>query len=294
MTTVATAAAPAGVSRSAPPRRGVPVRTIVTAIVGFVWLMPLLWMLANSLRPGGDIFKYTSPLSWRTFIPTGFTLSNYADVLSQGNFLRAVLNSLLVCLVTVVVGLALASTTAFGLSAIKFRGQGIVFAVVVVSFLLPFEAIAIPLASLFRDWNLQDSYPGLILPGIGSGLAVFLLRQFFLGIPYDLVEAALLDGLGWWGIFSRIYLPLSKPALVGAGMTLFFFQWQSYLWPLLVGTSLSRQLAPIALANLNGQFHINYGQIFAGAVILTLVPLPLILAFQKYFTQSVTSSGIKG
>ena len=200
-------------------RRRLPVRAVVSAVVGIGWLLPLIWMLANSLRPGGDIFKYLSPLSWRSFVPTEFTITNYTHVLSHGTFGRSILNSLLVCVVTVVVGLALSATAAFGLSAIPFRGQGAVFSIVVVSFLLPFEAIAIPLASLFRDWHLQNSYPGLILPGVGSGLAIFLLRQFFLAVPKDLVEAARLDGLGWWGVFLRIYLPISKPALVGAGLS---------------------------------------------------------------------------
>jgi ABC-type glycerol-3-phosphate transport system permease component len=277
---------------TAPRRR--PVRALAGALVGIAWLLPLLWVLANSLRPGGDIFRYLSPLSWRTFIPTDFTIGNYVQILGHSNFGRSIVNSVLVSVVTVIIGLALAATSAFALSAIRFRGQNVVFAIVVISFLLPFEAIAIPLASLFRDWHLQDSYPGLILPGIGGGLAIFVLRQFFLAIPRELVEAAQLDGLGWWGIFARIYLPNSKPALVGAGLTLFFFQWQSYLWPLLIGTSPARQVAPIALANLNGQFHLDYGQIFAGAVLLTLVPLALILRFQRHFTQSIASSGLKG
>ncbi|MCF2436167.1 carbohydrate ABC transporter permease [Streptomyces thinghirensis] len=135
------------------------------------------------------------------------------------------------------------------------------FAVILLSFMIPFDAIAIPLSATLRDWGLQNTYLGLMLPGIGNGLAIFLLRQFFLAVPRELVEAARMDGLGWWGVFWKIYLPLSRPALIGAGLTLFTFQWQSYMWPLLIGTEPSRQLGPIALSTLQGQLVVDYGQV---------------------------------
>lgn len=268
------------------------VATGVSWLVGLAFALPLLWMLASSLRSTDEIFSTLSQLSWRMLVPEQVILENYA-ALFQGQFARAVANSVLVTAVTVVLGLVISALAAFALSVMRFRGAKAVFSIVVLSFLIPFDAIAIPLATLFRDWGLANTYTGLILPGLANGFAIFLLRQFFLDIPGELAEAARVDGLGWWGILWKIYLPLSRPALIGAGFTLFLFQWGAYLWPLLAGTSPDKVLGPIALANLSGQFEVDFGAIFAGSVLLTLVPLVLLLFFQKQFTQSLAATGSK-
>ncbi|MCL7366794.1 carbohydrate ABC transporter permease [Streptomyces ardesiacus] len=281
--------------RSTVPGRPSPARhmpAIAAVVIGLLFALPLVWVLAGSLRPGSRVLGSLGELSWRSLIPTDATLHNYVT-LFQGEFGRAVLNSVLVAAVTVALGLLVSASAAFGLSVFEFRGRGLVFAVILLSFMIPFDAIAIPLSSLFRDWDLQNTYAGLILPGIGNGLAVFLLRQFFLAVPKELVEAARIDGLSWWGVFTRIHLPLSRPALIGAGLTLFTFQWQSYMWPLLIGTEPSKQLGPIALGTLQGQMVVDYGQVFAAAVVLTVIPLVVLLRLQRHFTQSIASSGLK-
>ncbi|MFE6637642.1 carbohydrate ABC transporter permease [Streptomyces tendae] len=281
--------------RSTVPGRPSPARhmpAIVAVVIGVLFALPLLWVLAGSLRPGSQVLDSLDELSWRSLIPTDATLHNYVT-LFQGDFGRAVLNSVLVAAVTVALGLLVSASAAFGLSVFEFRGRGLVFAVILLSFMIPFDAIAIPLSSLFRDWSLQNTYAGLILPGIGNGLAIFLLRQFFLAVPRELVEAARIDGLSWWGVFTRIHLPLSRPALIGAGLTLFTFQWQSYMWPLLIGTEPSKQLGPIALGTLQGQMVVDYGQVFAAAVVLTVIPLVVLLRLQRHFTQSIANSGLK-
>lgn len=266
---------------------------LVTAVVmGVLFALPLLWVLAGSLRPGDKVLAGLDRVSWHSLIPTDATLHNYVT-LFQGDFGRAVLNSIGVAVATVLLGLVLSAMAAFALSVFRFRGRGLVFAVILLSFMIPFDAIAIPLSDVFRDWGLQNTYAGLILPGIGNGLAIFLLRQFFLAIPRELVEAARMDGLSWWGVFTKIYVPLSRPALIGAGLTLFTFQWQSYMWPLLVGTEPDKQLGPIALGTLQGQMVVDYGQVFAAAVVLTVIPLLVLLRLQRYFTQSIAGSGLK-
>ncbi|WP_223691996.1 carbohydrate ABC transporter permease [Leifsonia poae] len=266
--------------------------TIAAAIVGLLFLLPLWWTLVNSLRPGAETFSYLDPLQWRTFFTVSPTLDNYVSLLSS-DLGRAVGNSLFVSIATVILGLVICAMAAFGLAAIPFRGRTAVFSIVILSFLIPFDSIAIPLANLFRDWDLQNTFAGLILPGIGNGMAIFLLRTFFLAIPTELVEAGRLDGLGWWGIFTRIYLPLSRPSLIGAGLTLFLFQWQAYVWPLLMGTDQNHIVGPVALSNLQGQFNVDYGVLFAGSIVLTVIPLAIIVACQRYFIQSVSTTGIK-
>jgi len=274
-----------------------PARTIMATVLawgaGILFGLPLLWMLVSSVRASDEIFANLSTVSWRMLVPQEWTFDNYRTLFT-GQFSRAALNSVMVTAITVLLGLAISALAAFALSVLKFRGAKAIFSIVVLSFLIPFDAIAIPLANLFRDWGLANTFSGLILPGLANGFAIFLLRQFFLGIPPDIAEAARMDGLGWWGMFWRIYLPLSKPAMIGAGFTLFLFQWGAYLWPLLTGTASDKILGPIALANLSGQFEVDFGAIFAGSVLLTIVPMVLLLVFQKQFTASLAATGSKG
>jgi len=255
-------------------------------------MLPLIWAGVSALRPSAEIFQYLSPLSIRTLVPTQITFDNIVALWS-GPFARAMFNSALVTALTVAIGLVICSMAAFALAALNYRGRSAVFTAMIVSFLIPFDSIAVPLSQVFRDLELQNSYAGLILPGIGNGLAVFLLRQFFLGVPRELSEAAMVDGLGWFGIFTKIYLPLSKPALIGAGLILFVFQWQAYLWPLLIAPNPDYHVASVAIASFAGQYDVDYGQMFGGAVFTALLPMGVLLVFQRYFIASFASTGSK-
>jgi ABC-type glycerol-3-phosphate transport system permease component len=128
---------------------------------------------------------------------------------------------------------------------------------------------------------------------VGNGLAIFLLRQFFLGIPRELSEAALVDGMGWFGVFWRIYLPLSVPALISAGLIMFIFQWQAYLWPLLIAPANEYKVAAVAIAQFASAYDVNFGVIFAGAAFVSLIPMLVLVSFQRYFTTSVAATGGK-
>ncbi len=268
------------------------VLTPLAVLIAALFTLPLLWMLTSAVRPPQDILRFLSPLSVRVLLPASYSTESFRALLS-GPFPRAVFNSIVVAGATVVAGLLVCSMAAFSLSVLRFRLKGALFALVVVSFLVPFDAIAIPLASLFRTWHLQNSYLGLVLPGIGNGLAIFLLRQFFLGIPGELREAALVDGAGWWKIFWSLYLRLSWPALVSAGLILFVFQWQAYLWPLLIVSNQRLDVASVALAKYLGQFDFDFGQVFAGAVVISIIPMLILLPFQRFFTRSIARAGIK-
>jgi putative chitobiose transport system permease protein len=263
------------------------------AVIAVLFVLPLWWTVVSALRPQRETFATISPVSLWTLVPRHFTLDNFARLFQTG-FGRAMVNSSAVTAGTLIGGLAICSTAAFALAVLRFPGRAVFFGVMVVSFLIPFDAIAIPLMSIFRGVHLDNSYLALILPGIGNGFAVFLLRGFFLGVPMELAEAARVDGLGWWGVFRRIYLPLSRPALIGAGLILFVFQWQAYLWPLLIAPDPQMKVAPVAIAQFAGQQGVDFGAIFAGATMTAIVPLLVLLFFQRYFTQSVSASGLKG
>jgi putative chitobiose transport system permease protein len=265
---------------------------IVGSATAFSFLLPLLWIFTNSFRPGLETFSYLEPLTFETFVELAPTFDNYFALVG-GELGHAISNSLIAATAAVVFGLGVSATAAFGLAAIPFKGANTLFAVVIVALLIPFDAIAIPLAQLFNDWGFQDTMAGLVLPGIANGMAIFMLRNFFLGIPRELVEASRIDGLGWFGVFTRIFMPLAKAPMVGAGLMLFLFQWHAYVWPLLIGTSDATLLGPIALANMKSQYSVDYGLLFAGSIVLSVVPLILILLGQRQFVQTNVTAGIK-
>lgn len=266
--------------------------TLLIGIVTAIFMTPLLWLVVSAFRPEGDILGHLSPLTWEMIVPARVTTENFTLLIENG-FGRAVFNSVFIAFGSVFLGLLVNSMAAFALSAIEFPRRGLVFAVVVVTFLIPFEAIGIPLAGTVRQLNLDNSYTALMGPGIANGFAIFMLRQFFLSVPKELFEAARVDGVSLFQIYWRIYVPLSKAPMVGAGIIIFLFQWQAYMWPLLVTNTREYEVAPVALAKLIGQFDFDLGQMLAGAVLLALIPALVILPLQRYFTQSIAGTGVK-
>ncbi len=262
------------------------------ASIGFAW--PLWWIAISSIRPPEDALRYISPFELRTLIPDQLSAENYINLFT-GPFLRAIFNSLFISIVGVVVGLVISATAAYVFATVRFKGRELVFAILVFSFMIPFEVLAVPLSSTVRDLGLQNTYFALILPGLANGLAIFMLRQFFLGVPTELSEAARIDGASWPRIFWKVYVPLSVPALISAGLIIFLFQWHAYLWPLLVTTDRTMDVGSVAIARFFGQsYNADYGLIFAAAAVLSVVPAVLLLYFQRHFVTSAASSGLKG
>lgn len=266
--------------------------TIVTVLVSAIFVLPVLWLLAGSLRPGSEIFESLSPLSWRILIPSSITFENYTAMIF-GPFGRSLLNSLIICLISVAIGTVLCALAAYAVAVLRFPGRGIIFGVIVVGFMIPFEAVAIPLSQQFTSWGLANTIMGLVLPGLGNGLAIFNLRQHFLSIPPSYREAAKIDGASEPRIFASIYWRLGGGSLVNSALLIFLGQWGAYLWPLLVVSDRDLQVAPVALAQTFGEHSSSFGQHFAGAVILSLIPALLMFALQKSFGGLSVASGEK-
>jgi len=270
------------------------IRRFAIVAAAFLFFIPLWWMLVSALRPTDSIFKFLSPIGFYTFWPDEWTLENIIGVW-ESPFRLAIWNSIFVSMITVLIGLVICSMAAFALAVIYFPFRNVVFMLMVVSFLIPFDAIAVPLFSIMQFFNMQNSYTGLILPAIGNGLAVFLLRQFFLAIPKELCEAAIVDGMSWFGIYRRIYLPLAVPALMGAALILFIFQWQAYMWPLLIAPATEYKMAAVAIAQFSNAMDTNfsYGMVFAGALFIAVIPMVVLTILQRYYSASIATTGGK-
>ena len=262
-------------------------------VVGLVVVGPLLWALASSLRPRNEIFEYLMPFSLKALYPTTPTLEAYRVIFFDKGFGRAVFNTGLVAVATVAGGLLVAALAGFAFARLEFPGKRALFGLTVVTFLVPFEAMAIPLYDLIQQFGWVDTYAGLIVPGVANGIAIFLFRQAFAEIPNDLVDAARLDGATWLGILFHIFLPLTKPVIVGASLLLFLFQWESFLWPLIAVRDERYKVVQVALSDFQLQYQTLWEQLFAASIVAAIIPLLLLLPFQRYYVRSVVGTGLK-
>ena len=256
-------------------------------------LVPMLWALAASFTPQDQIFASLTPFTPRAFWPAQPTLSAYQELLSSPTFLRALANTFGLCAATVIGGVAVNSLAGFTFTVFEFPGKRFFMVLVFISFMVPFEAIVIPLYGIVSALHLTDSYAALVLPTLANGAIIYLFRQFFADTPRDLIEAARIDGLSWFGIYARIVLPLSKPVLISAGLALFLVQWESFFWPLLVANSPEYQVVQQALANFNSQYTYRWDIQLAGAVLTMAVPTILLAFLQRYYVTTIANTGTK-
>lgn len=267
---------------------------VLLVLLAVISVFPLLWVIASSLRPDTEIYQYALPFQWHTFVPVEFTIDAYKSLFTEFNFQRPIINTLIVSLLTVLFSCMVNSIAAFGFTFFKFKGKKILYALVLVSFMVPFESIAIPLYKVVYQFNWVNTIWGLVVPGIADGLVLFLFVQFFSSIPEGMFEAARIDGANWLQIYWRILLPMSKPVLITAALMVFINQWNSFLWPLLVAHGRDIRLIQVALSDFTAEHVTLWSCLYAASVVSALIPLLLFLPFQKYYVDGITSSGIKG
>jgi multiple sugar transport system permease protein len=272
---------------------GVAAHYALLTVLAVLFVAPLVWLLVSSVRPTQEIFRYVSPLSWRTFWPDQPTLEGFARLLS-GPFLRAMLNSAVLAVATVVGGVAVNALAAYAFARIRFPGRDLLFGLFLVTIMIPFEVTVIPLFVIMKGLGWVDTYQGLILPGLVNPFAVFLLRQFFLEIPKDIEDASRIDGCSRLGTFWRVALPMSVPALITVALIAFQAGWDAFLWPLVVTNSEALRVAQVAVAILIGGDAAKWDQVFVASVVLALPSLVLFLCFQRFYIRSGALSGLKG
>jgi len=256
-------------------------------------LLPLVWAISSSFKPLESVMADVANFSLKTLLPLPFSMEGYQGLFEAG-FGRSILNTFIVGISVVILGILLNSLAAFSFAKIDFPFKNILFILVLISFMVPFEAIAIPLYLIVKNLGFLNTIYALILPGIANGLTIFLFRQFFSGIPTELLEAALVDGAGLFRVYWEIVIPLSKPALISAGLLLFISQWEAFMWPLISIQDKNLRVIQVAIAYLSVEHITLWNQIFAGVVIAGIIPLVLIFPFQRYYISAITSTGIKG
>lgn len=261
---------------------------IFLAAVSVVFIIPFIWMLTTSFRTQGDLAA--NPL---TLWPEAITLENYHNVWERIPFGRQFINTTLFAGTVTIVSVVLDSMAGYAFARFDFPGKNALFVLVLITLMVPVQVTFIPLFSLLVDFGWVNTLHGLIIPRVADAFGIFFLRQFFVGLPKDLEDAARIDGASEPRIFFRIMLPLAGPAVLTIAMFNLLANWNDLLWPLMVTTSPDMQTLPAGLALFRGQHVTDYGLLMAGSV---LALLPMIVAFffvQRRFIEGIATSGLK-
>jgi len=258
-------------------------------VVAVIWLIPLIWMLLTSFKH--ESMAITLPPRW---LPIPFTLENYLKVLTDSLIPRWFLNTTIVAFIVTFGVVIIDSLAAYGLARIDFKGKNLVFWVIVSGLMIPDQVLIIPLYFLFNNLNLLNSFPALILPRLALPLGVFILKQFFEGLPLELEEAAQIDGCSRLKMYWYIVMPLSKPAIAAVAVFTFIATWNAFLWPLIVANTEEMYTIPVGIANFQGVHGTEYAMLMAGSMVASLPMLVAFLFLQKQIIKGIAMSGIKG
>jgi len=267
----------------------------LSLIIILTFIFPYAFMVLSSFKTNEDVFKYSYPLTWKTIFPPSPTIENYPEVFIENKFNTKILNSIFVASVQVIGTLTVCSLAAFAFSRFEYKGRDILFGAFVLTALVPFEVMMIPLYMVVRNLGLQDTYWAYFLPWIANPFGILLLRQSFIEIPRDLDDAAAIEGASKLQIFWHVILPNTKASMITLALFSFINSWNSFLWPLIVVQDPKKQLVQVAIAGLfKPHEYPNWGGIFAAASMSTIPVLIIFLFLQKHYVRGMVLSGIKG
>ena len=265
---------------------------LVNTLLGLLFLIPLLWMIASSFKPEQNIFRDMSSIS--AFIPTDFTLDNYRQAFERVPLLKYIANSIIYISITLMMSLTFNSLCAYALAKFKFRGKQFVLSLIIALMVFPFESIVVPLFIIITMMNLLDTRWALILPFTARCFSIFLFRQFFLDVPDELLEAAAIDGSNRLHSFFAVVLPISGPVFATVFILDFVMHWSDFIWPLIVLIEDSKRTVQIGIQAFFTDPPIYYGPIMAALTIVVIPMIVLFLIFQKYYVQGISTTGLKG
>lgn len=252
-------------------------------------LVPYIWMLSSSLKLNKDVFSF--PMQW---IPQNPRWENFSDIWTRIPLGRFIYNTAKLSIIVTILQLLTSSFAAYAFSKLQFRGKNILFLGYIATIAIPWQAYMVPQFILMRYMGLNNTHLAIILLQAFSAFGVFLMRQFYQGVPDELCEAARIDGLSEYGIWARIMLPLSKPALSTLTIFTFVATWNDFLGPMIYLTDTKLKTIQIGLRMFISQYSAEYGLIMAASVVSIIPVVIVFLGLQKYFVQGVASSGIKG
>jgi len=292
--TAAASPAPSTVTAVAPANDGrrPSARWSYILLTGGLVLMvgPFLWMILGSLKPAADFLRNPP-----TFLPSTFTTDSYGRLFEQLDFPRFFFNSSVIALAVTVGTLIFCPMLGYALAKLPWAGKRVVMGVVLATLMVPAGITIIPNFILMSNLGLVNTYPGLILPFLAGPFGVFLMRQFMLGIPDELLEAARMDGANEFRVFWSVVMPIATPILATLGILTFLGNWNSFIYPLVMAQEPQMYTLPVALATFaTGQYQADHGMLMAGSVILVVPVLIVFVLFQRWITEGIATTGLKG
>lgn len=259
------------------------------SIIVVVTLLPLIWMLSASLKTSNEVF--TSPIQW---IPDVFQWGNYIKIWQKIDFALFIFNSTKLTVIVTIIQLATCAFAAYGFTKCKFKGRDTLFLCYVATIAIPWQIFMLPQYVMLQKMGLVDTHIGYILLQSFAAFGVFLLKQFFQGIPDELLEAARIDGLSEYGTFGRIVVPLAKPAMATLTIFTFVTVWNDFMGPMIYFSSEANKTIPLGIRMFVGQYSTEYQLIMAASVV-SLIPIVILYVFcQRYFVEGIATSGLKG
>ena len=257
--------------------------------ITFLMLIPFVWMISASFKMNKDVFVF--PIEW---IPSNPRPQNYTDIWTRIPLLTFIGNTAKITIIVTLLQLFTSSFAAYAFAKLNFKGKNVLFLGYIATIALPWQAYMVPQFMMMRSWELNNTHLAIVLLQAFSAFGVFLMKQFYEGVPTELCEAARIDGLSEYGIWARIMLPLSKPAISTLIIFTFVNTWNDFLGPLIYLTKTELKTIQIGLRMFITQYSAEYGLIMAGSVVALIPVLIVFLSLQKYFVQGVASAGLKG
>jgi len=273
------------------PRRALGALLLHAALVagGALALFPLLWMLSASFMSRGEATTFPPHL-----LPHAATLAQYRELFVRLHIGRAFLSSATIAVVVTLASLLFNSMAGYAFARLRFGGRERLFRFLLAALIIPAQVGMLPLFLMMKSLHLVNTYWGAILPSLATVLGIFLVRQFMLSIPHELLEAARLEGAGELRIFWTLVLPLSRPVLATLAILTFMTTWNDFMWPLIVLSDQRRYTLPVAMASLVGEHALDIELMMAGAVVTVLPVLVLFVALQRYYIAGLTAGSVKG
>ncbi|MEF9997746.1 MAG: carbohydrate ABC transporter permease [Lachnospiraceae bacterium] len=254
-----------------------------------ITIFPFVWMVLTSFKDVGEAMQVPP-----TIFPKGIKWDAYSSIIDSLPFLRVYANTLISTVITILAQVAFCSMAAYGFARIEFPGRNILFVVVLSVLMVPGQIFLIPQYLIVQKMGMLDTMAALVLPHLFSAFSTFMLRQFFMSLPKELEEAAVLDGCNHFQIYWKIMLPLVKPGLVALVIFTGKSAWNNFMWPMIVNTSPKMMTLAPSLSTLQGEFTTNYPAQMAGAVMAVIPMIILFFIFQKQFIEGVAHTGVKG
>lgn len=261
---------------------------ILLIIGAFIMIVPFIWMILTSLKSFSESMQVPP-----TILPEVLQFENYLNVFASVDFLKYYFNTIVLTLGRTLAQLFLCSLAAFAFARMNFPGKNTIFILILSVLMVPMQVILIPNYGILTQLGWIDTFYALIVPGMFSAFGVFLLRQFFMGIPKELDEAATMDGCSFFGIYWRIILPNATPALIALGIFTILASWNDFLWPLIMTSSEDMRVLSVGIAAFQGQYSTDYPLLMAGAVMSTIPMLIMFIFLQKYLVTGIALQGVR-